>query len=126
MSREALRVFAGCSLGTGPTRPARHVDGQVVESVAPKRPAPVPIASIVDQEVSRIIDTQPLYGESVQAAFGRKESELRALFASLTQSEAAELLDRANSTSLSRLNAERRNRLITFLTAAVKGRMVQQ
>jgi|GEM_PF-7027364 len=130
MSREALRVYAGCSLGTGPTRPSRYFDGQVVEPTAAKRIAPVPIATIVEQELSRIVDSQPLHGESVQGAFDRKERELRALFTSLTQAEAAELLERVSSangaSSLSRINTDRRNRLVTFLTATAKGRMVQQ
>lgn len=120
-------MYAGCRLGAGPTRPSRYIDGQVVEPAATTKPVLVPIASVVDQEVSRIVDSEALAGESVQGAFDRKERELRALFTSLTQAEAAELLQRVSSASpLSRLNADRRNRLTAFLTAAAKGRMVPQ
>lgn len=125
MSREALRVYAGCPLGNGPPRPTR--DGAVVLESLALGPAPLPITSIVDQEMLRILGATPFIGESVQRAFDRKEQELRELFMGLTHTEAAELFDRISSNDaspLARLTAERRNRLMVCLMSSAKGRKV--
>lgn len=127
MSRE-LRVYAGCPLGTGPERPARGGDDAFLEQIASKK-APVAIESIIDQEVARILDSEPHSGESVQRSFDRKESELRSLFTSLTKDEAADLfvrLSNSNAKSLARLTADRRGRLMTCLTTVSKARGGQQ
>lgn len=87
------------------------------------------LASIVDQEMLRILDATPLNGESLQRAFDRKEHELRELFSSLTHAEAAEVLESISSNDASplvRLTAERRNRLMTCLVTSAKGRAVQR
>jgi hypothetical protein len=86
-------------------------------------------AAIIAGEIIRILDAMPAAGESVQRAFDRKEQELRAVIASLTYAEAAALhlrlignrQDGVNA-SFARLTAERRARVVAFLTESPRTR----
>jgi hypothetical protein len=129
MSQAELRVYAGCPLGSGPIRPTRNGETSV-ERVATK--VVVSTALIIDQELARILAGDAMSGESVQRAFDRKEREVRELVGSLSQLEAAALLMRITSeragakTSMLRLTAERRSRIVAYVTFVSRGRTVEK
>ena len=115
----SLSIFENAVLGTGPARPQR---GNVATSRAAVRaPQRASMQSVIEQELTRILDTPMAAGESVQRAFDAKESEVRALFESLSSDECTKLHlaianGKATVASFTKLTAERRGRLIAHLT----------
>jgi hypothetical protein len=113
---EALRIFANA-----PVRPSIP------------RPTPAPVLVIVRPPVvdppatdRQIIDTlagAPAYGETIEAAYRRKERELAALFAALDRADAVALYRRLSeprdddrvAAAFMRLVVDRRTRLLATL-----------
>jgi hypothetical protein len=99
-----------------------------VASPAPVAPAPVPRDGLppeLEREVVEILVRQPA-GETIEAAYRRKEAELARVFAALTIGQARALHDRlvaargddTLATQFARLNSERRRRVQAVLAAA--------
>jgi hypothetical protein len=146
----ALRIFAHAPRPRSLVRPGRPLPVLVTEETTTKI-APV-IATPIEEEQTKedviehvepevtyaiekmsceqtIIDvlvTPPHYGETIEAAYRRKERELTELFATLSRSEAAVLLKRlsdprtedALATRFARLVVDRRTRLLALLADA--------
>ncbi len=114
----SLSIFANAVFGTGPVRPPR---GNVVTSrTAVRAPQRVSMQSVIEQELTRILETPTAAGESLQRAFDAKESEVRALFESLSSDECTSLHlaitnRKASVASFTKLTAERRGRLVAHL-----------
>ncbi|MBA3503456.1 MAG: hypothetical protein H0T65_24050 [Deltaproteobacteria bacterium] len=79
-----------------------------------------------EQTIIDVLVTPPHYGETIEAAYRRKERELTELFANLGRGEAAVLLKRlsdprtddALATRFARLVVDRRTRLLALLADA--------
>jgi hypothetical protein len=80
----------------------------------------------VERDLINILDSAPQYGETIEVSFRRKEAELRTVFAALPVLDARALQTRlanprvndAVAVRFSRLVADRRARLLTFLADA--------
>jgi len=153
MNGQALRIFAHAPLRSSLARPRRPsallvvatttepcelvaptiaapvVEG-VVERVEPEVVAPVArepanesIGAAIEQTILDILTSAPMFGETIEAAYRRKERELAGLFGSLTRGEAAtlqrRLVDpRSNdpiASRFARLVIDRRTRLLAVL-----------
>jgi len=81
------------------------------------------ISMAIEDTIIEILATSPAYGETIEAAYRRKERELAVLFASLTRIEAAALQRRLTAPRaddvlaqrFARLVVERRTRLLALL-----------
>lgn len=126
MSSDALRIYAGhAANGSGPRRPERsrpptsHQEISVVHAGEP---------AIIDQ-LRAVIERPPVFGESVNDGFIRKERELAMLFRGLAMPIARMLLSRlsdpragdAAGEAFARLAAERRRRLLGVLEYVAHG-----
>jgi hypothetical protein len=97
----------------------------VVEHVDPEATSAIQPMSC-EQTILDVLITPPHYGETIEAAYRRKERELTELFATLTRTEASVLLKRLSdprtddvlATRFSRLVVDRRTRLIALLADA--------
>ncbi|MDQ3370840.1 MAG: hypothetical protein M3680_35930 [Myxococcota bacterium] len=147
----ALRIFAHAPRPRSLVRPGRAQPLAIVEEtttaiVAPTIAPPIEeettkedIVEHIDPEVTYAIEkmscehtiidvlvTPPRYGETIEAAYRRKERELTELFANLGRGEAAVLLKRlsdprtydALATRFARLVVDRRTRLLALLADA--------
>jgi hypothetical protein len=126
MTESRYRIFAAAIPGgVGPPRPAQSRPSQDLQ----------PELRVVERDrlldaVSRILDSQPDPGESVQRSFDRKERELRAycdqldhgdrmvLWSRLAVPDASDLI----VAKLARLSAERRQRVLASLSEAPRRR----
>jgi hypothetical protein len=125
MNPSRYRIFADAvPYGAGPPKP----EAAPALDVEPS-PQVIEHDHLLDA-VSRVLDSQPEPGESVQRGFDRKERELRAFFAQLDHDARAALHLRLTAgetddpllTKLARVSTERRHRLIASLGEAPKRR----
>ena len=94
-----------------------HVDPEATYAIQPMS---------CEQTILDVLVTPPHYGETIEAAYRRKERELTELFATLSRGEATVLLKRlsdprtedAVAMRFSRLVIDRRTRLLTLLADA--------
>jgi hypothetical protein len=146
----ALRIFAHVPRPRSLVRPGRALPVVVTDEtttaiIAPAIPSPIEeketeeVVEHIDPELTSAIEpmsceqtiidvlvTPPHYGETIEAAYRRKERELTELFATLSRGEAATLLKRlsdprtedALATRFARLVIDRRTRLLTLLADA--------
>ena len=146
----ALRIFAHDLRPRALVRPGRPLPQLVVADettavMAPPIPSPIDeeeeasVTHHIDPEVTCVIEpmsceqtiidvlvTPPHYGETIEAAYRRKERELTELFATLARSEASMLLKRlsdprtedALAMRFARLVVDRRTRLLALLADA--------
>lgn len=97
----------------------------VVEPVDPEATSAIQPMSC-EQTILDVLVTPPRYGETIEAAYRRKERELTELFATLGRGEASVLLKRLSdprtedvlATRFSRLVVDRRTRLLALLADA--------
>jgi hypothetical protein len=144
MNGQALRIFAKTPRPRSLVRPGRPPLVVVVatkheEAVAPAIAEPTPvepvaidpplretiemIAFAIEQTIVDILASAPQYGETIDAAYRRKECALAEVFGSLTRKEAATLHrrlsePRADDTlaqRFTRLVVDRRTRLLAVL-----------
>jgi type IV pilus biogenesis protein CpaD/CtpE len=114
----SLSIYENAVLGTGPARPPRG--NVVMPRTAVRIPQRASMQSVIEQELTRILDMPMAAGESVQRAFDVKESQVLALFESLSSAECTNLHltitnGKPSVASFSKLTAERRGRLIAHL-----------
>jgi hypothetical protein len=146
----ALRIFAHVPRLRSLVRPGRPLplvvnDETTTAIIAPAITSPIEenetkeVLEHIDRDVTSVIETMtceqtiidilvtpPHYGETIEAAYRRKERELTELFATLARGEAAALLKRlsdprtedALATRFARLVIDRRTRLLTLLADA--------
>ena len=103
-----------------------RVEPEVVTPVIAREPADESIGAAIEQTILDILTSAPMFGETIDAAYRRKERELAELFESLTRSEAATLQrrlvdprsDDAIATRFARLVVDRRTRLLAVLADA--------
>ena len=97
----------------------------VVEPVDPEATSAIQPMSC-EQTILDVLITPPRYGETIEAAYRRKERELTELFATLTRNDANVLLKRLSdprtddvlATRFARLVVDRRTRLLALLADA--------
>lgn len=116
----SLNIFENAILGTGPDRPPRG--NAVLSRTAVRVPQRVSMQSVIERELTRILETPIAAGVSVQRAFDTKEGEVRTLFDNLSSAECNELYlaianGKGSVASFTKLTTERRGRLIAHLTS---------
>jgi hypothetical protein len=128
----ALRIFAHVPRRRSLARPGKPpspplavvVATEDEEMIAPAitEPEPVPvievsepiemIAAAIEQTICDVLASGPAVGETIDAAYRRKERELSDVFGSLTRSEAAILLRRFSDPRADDVLAQRFTRLV--------------
>jgi hypothetical protein len=96
-----------------------------VEHVDPEETCAI-VPMSCEQTIIDVLVTPPRYGETIEAAYRRKERELTELFATLDRNEASTLLKRlsdprtedALAMRFARLVVDRRTRLLALLADA--------
>ena len=117
-----LCIYANSPLGSGPARPPRAIPGADHRA---RRALPVSTATLIENELIRILEAMPESGESVQQAYDGKELALKVLFDTLTSDECTRLhasLSDERIVAFRRLSAERRARVLNALMHAAKRR----
>lgn len=97
---------------------------QLALAAAAKVAAPMPVE--IEQQLIAVLKATPMFGETIEAAFTRKENEARALMSQLTVMQARTLHGRLKNPStgdelteaFGRMVASRRDRLLAFLADA--------
>ncbi len=123
--RVSIEMVAEAPIDEAPIAVVEPTPGDVDHhESAPSEADPTPIAPAFEQQMLAILATAPAFGETIDAAYRRKERELGQLFGSVTRIEAIALHrrlsdprgDDAVATHFGRLVVERRTRLLAVLS----------
>ena len=134
----AARLARAAILAQEPARAAEAAEtAETAEAAQPARATrelPAVALPSVEEQVLQILGAPPVWGETVEAAFRRKERELVEVLAAVEPAAAAELSRRLAeprpedpvAAAFARLVPERRARLLAFLAAAPRRAAVER
>jgi hypothetical protein len=122
MNDQALRIFARTPAQRSLLRPGRVLP--IVVTLPPESEAEGPqFDPTLERRIINILESAPQFGETIEAAYRRKESALAEAFASFTRDDAATLQRRLErpradddlAQKFARLVVDRRTRLLAIL-----------